>query len=112
MAIGFPGETADYRAARDRLLQREIELRQAMEDVAAERRNLPPGGPIPEDYVFQSRNGEVHLSELFAPGKDSLAIYSFMFPRDSSDDTPGPATGKTPELPLHDGPFPSCAARS
>jgi predicted dithiol-disulfide oxidoreductase (DUF899 family) len=110
MAISFPGESADYRAARDRLLQREVELRQAMEDVAAERRNLPPGGPIPEDYVFQGGGGGVRMSELFAAGKDSLAIYSFMFPRDSGDDAPGPASGKTAELPLQEGPCPSCAA--
>jgi hypothetical protein len=49
----FPGESAEYRAARDRLLEQEIELRRAMEAVAAARRELPPGGPIPEDYVFQ-----------------------------------------------------------
>jgi predicted dithiol-disulfide oxidoreductase (DUF899 family) len=110
MPISFPGESADYRAARDRLLQREIELRRAMEDVAAERRNLPPGGPIPENYVFRGEDGDVRLSELFAPGKDSLVVYSFMFPRDSGDDTPGPATGKTAELPLHEGPCPSCVA--
>jgi predicted dithiol-disulfide oxidoreductase (DUF899 family) len=110
MAISFPGESADYRAARDRLLQREIELRRAMEDVAAARRALPPGGPVPEDYVFQGRGGDVHLSELFAPGKDSLVIYSFMFPRDPSDDRPGPVGGESAQLPLHEGPCPSCVA--
>ena len=35
MAIAFPGESAEYRAARDRLLEQEIELRRAMEAVAA-----------------------------------------------------------------------------
>jgi predicted dithiol-disulfide oxidoreductase (DUF899 family) len=110
MAISFPGESAEYRDARDRLLQREIELRRAMEDVAAERRALPPGGPVPEDYVFQGRGGDVRLSELFGPGRDSLVIYSFMFPRDASDDSPGPATGATARLQLHEGPCPSCTA--
>ena len=52
MAVAFPGESAEYRAARDRLLEQEIELRRAMEAVAASRRALPPGGPVPEDYVF------------------------------------------------------------
>jgi predicted dithiol-disulfide oxidoreductase (DUF899 family) len=52
----------------------------------------------------------VRLSELFAPGKDSLIIYSFMFPRDPGDDRPGPETGSTAELPLADGPCPSCTA--
>src|SRR5437868_325869 len=52
MQIRFPGESAEYRAARDRLLEREIELRRAMEAAAAARRALPPGGAVPEDYVF------------------------------------------------------------
>ena len=90
MSIAFPGESAAYRAARDRLLEREVELRRAMEAVAAARRELPPGGVVPEDYVFQGRGEggtptDMRLSELFAPGKDSLVIYSFMFPRDPSD---------------------------
>jgi predicted dithiol-disulfide oxidoreductase (DUF899 family) len=110
MGITFPGESTDYRAARDRLLQREAELRRAMEDVAAERRKLPPGGPVPEGYVFQARSGEVRLSELFAPGKESLLIYSFMFPRDINDHRLAPASGKTAELPLHETPCPSCVA--
>ncbi len=55
MAIAFPGESAEYRAARDRLLEQEIELRRAMEAVAAARRRLPPGGIVPQDYVFQAQ---------------------------------------------------------
>jgi predicted dithiol-disulfide oxidoreductase (DUF899 family) len=85
MGIAFPGESAEYRAARDRLLVQEIDLRRAMEAVATARRDLPPGGVVPEDYVFQGRGvdmlpTDMRLSELFAPGKDSLVIYSFMFP--------------------------------
>ena len=115
MSAAFPGESDEYRAARERLLEREIELRRAMESVAAARRELPPGGIVPEDYVFQGAGAEgrptdVRLSELFTPGKDSLVIYSFMFPRDPGDDSPGPATGKTAELPLAEGPCPSCVA--
>ena len=37
-------------------------------------------------------------------------IYSFMFPRDPGDDTPGPRDGDTALLPLAEGPCPSCAA--
>ena len=55
MGISFPRESAQYRAARDRLLNQEIELRRAMEEVAAARRELPPGGAVPEDYVFQGQ---------------------------------------------------------
>ena len=50
------------------------------------------------------------LSELFERGKNSLVIYSFMFPRDPGDTSPGPAIGKTAALPLREGPCPSCTA--
>jgi predicted dithiol-disulfide oxidoreductase (DUF899 family) len=115
MGIAFPGESQEYRAARDRLLAQEIELRRATEAVATSRRELPPGGLVPEDYVFQGAQADgtpvdVRLSELFAPGKDSLAIYSFMFPRDPGDRRPGPTSGQTARLPLEEGPCPSCVA--
>jgi predicted dithiol-disulfide oxidoreductase (DUF899 family) len=111
----FPAESAEYRAARDRLLEREIDLRRAMEAVATARRQLPPGGVVPEDYVFQGRGADgtptdVRLSELFASGKDSLVIYSSMFPRDPGDERPGPEGGQTALLPLAEGPCPSCTA--
>jgi predicted dithiol-disulfide oxidoreductase (DUF899 family) len=97
------------------LLAEEIELRRAMEGVAAARRKLPPGGVVPEDYVFQGVGADgaptaVKLSELFNRGRDSLAIYSFMFPRDPADERPGPASGETALLPLEEGPCPSCVA--
>ena len=115
MTVAFPGETAEYRAARNRLLEQEIELRRAMETVAAARRRLPPGGVVPQDYVFQTQGPDggpagVRLSELFAPGQDSLVIYSMMFPRAPGDDRPGPASGQTALLPLAQGPCPSCTA--
>jgi predicted dithiol-disulfide oxidoreductase (DUF899 family) len=115
MAISFPGESAEYRAARDRLLEQEVELRRAMEAVAVARRGLPPGGVVPEDYLFQGRGpdgepSDVRLSDLFAPGKDSLVIYSMMFPRDPGDERPGPQAGRTALLPLAEGPCPSCTA--
>jgi predicted dithiol-disulfide oxidoreductase (DUF899 family) len=116
MDVNFPGESAEYRAARNRLLEEEIELRRKTEAVAAQRRELPPGGEVPEDYVFQGEGPEgepadVRLSDLFEPGKDSLAIYSFMFPRDPGDDSPGPVREtKTAKLPLAEGPCPTCVA--
>ena len=115
MSIAFPGEPADYRAARDRLLEQEIELRRVTEAVAAARRALPPGGPVTEDYVFEGTGADgaqtnVKLSELFEPGKNSLAIYNFMFPRDPGDTSPGPAIGKTALLSLAESPCPSCTA--
>jgi len=115
VTIAFPGESADYRAARDLLLEQEIELRRATEAVAVSRRALPPGGPVPHDYVFQDAGPEgaprnVKLSELFAPGKHSLVIYNFMFPRDPADPSPGPSTGETALLPVEEAPCPSCTA--
>jgi predicted dithiol-disulfide oxidoreductase (DUF899 family) len=115
MSVKFPGESARYRAARDRLLEQESELRRAMEAVAATRRSLPPGGTVPEDYVFEGAGADgaptaVRLSELFTAGKQSLVIYSFMFPRAPDDESPGPPTGQTALLPLAEGPCPSCTA--
>jgi predicted dithiol-disulfide oxidoreductase (DUF899 family) len=115
MAITFPGESPEYRAARGRLLREEIELRRAMEAVAATRRELPLGGPVPEDYAFHGAgpdgsSNEVRMSGLFAPGKDSLVVYSMMFPRDPGDERPGPADGQTALLRLEEGPCPSCVA--
>jgi predicted dithiol-disulfide oxidoreductase (DUF899 family) len=115
MQITFPGESAEYRAARDRLLEREIELRREMEAVASARRELPPGGIVPEDYLFEGLGpggtaGGVRLSELFAPGRHSLAIYNFMFPRGYRGERPGPTSGETALLPLEEGPCPSCVA--
>ena len=115
MAVAFPGESAEYRAARERLLEQEIELRRLTEAVALARRELPPGGAVPEDYAFEGAGAdgaptEVRLSELFEPGKDSLVIYSFMFPRGAGDERPGPSTGETARLPLDESPCPSCVA--
>jgi predicted dithiol-disulfide oxidoreductase (DUF899 family) len=84
----FPGETDSYRRARNELLQTEIDLRRRVEEVAALRRQLPLGGEIPEDYVFDEGSADLsdsqtmrqtRLSQLFQPGKDTLAVYSFMF---------------------------------
>jgi predicted dithiol-disulfide oxidoreductase (DUF899 family) len=114
MQLVFPGESSEYRAARDHLLAQEVDLRRKMEAVAAARRALPPGG-MPRDYAFHGTGADgapidVRLSELFAPGKDALVIYNFMFPRDAEDDSPGPASGQTARLPLAEGPCPSCTA--
>ena len=96
MSVSFPGESAQYRQARDRLLEREAELRRATEAVAAARRELPAGGVIPRDYVFQGAGAagavvDVRMSELFAPGKDTLVIYHMMFPRAVDEDLPCPS---------------------
>src|ERR1700681_143522 len=85
--VRFPGESASYRAARDKLLDAEVEMRRTMEAVASLRRELPLGGEIPEDYAFDEIVGgdgkgavkSVKLSALLGQGKDSLIIYNFMY---------------------------------
>ncbi len=108
----FPGESDEYRRARDELLEAEIELRRHTEAVAAKRRTLPLGGVVAVDYSFEevaAGGGEVSFSELFEAGKDTLVIYSFMFPRSSGDPRPGP-TGETGKLPLTETPCASCTS--
>lgn len=85
--VRFPGESPSYRAARNKLLEAEIEMRRAIESVAAQRRTLPLGGATPVNYSFQEIVGvpggeevrTVGISELFARGMNSLIIYSFMY---------------------------------
>ena len=83
-SVRFPGEDTAYRKARDQLLKSEVELRRLTEAVAAERRKLPKGGELPEDYVFEESDKmggirSVSLSELFAPDKPTLVMYNFMY---------------------------------
>jgi predicted dithiol-disulfide oxidoreductase (DUF899 family) len=91
--VRLPGESPAYRAARDRLLGAELELRRATEAAAAARRALPPGGLVPEDYRFEmvGEDGGVapmRFSELFAPGKDTLVVYHFMYSPDMEEACP------------------------
>jgi predicted dithiol-disulfide oxidoreductase (DUF899 family) len=114
MGVTFPNESPEYRSARAVLLGREVELRREMEAVAAELRALPPGGEVPEDYLFDCIGADgvpskVRLSELFRGG-DTLMLYHYMFPRHARDNRPGPTVGATAKLPLSEGPCPSCTA--
>jgi predicted dithiol-disulfide oxidoreductase (DUF899 family) len=88
MSIRFPGESDTYRKARRKLLTAELDLRKRVEAVAALRRKLPLGGEVPQDYVFEEggknpkdtgTSRPVRLSQLFAPGKDTLVLYSYMY---------------------------------
>ena len=75
----FPGETEDYRRARQALLAEEIEFRRHMTRVAEQRRSLPDGPVIEKAYRFMDANGnEVGLIDLFG-GKDALVTYFWMF---------------------------------
>jgi predicted dithiol-disulfide oxidoreductase (DUF899 family) len=77
------------------MLEAEAELRRLNEQVAAQRRALPAGGLVREDYVFESAadGSKVRFSELFAPGKNSL-VYNMMFPRWSEDPRAGAPGGQ------------------
>jgi predicted dithiol-disulfide oxidoreductase (DUF899 family) len=74
----FQNESAEYRPARNALLAEEIELRRHLERVAAQRRALPQGGEIPQDFELVSEAGPIYFSDLFGD-KDTLLIYSMMF---------------------------------
>lgn len=85
--LRFPGESAEYRAARDALLTAEHELTRQVEAVAEQRRALPLGGAVPQDYEFTEGPADpaadepvhrVRLSEVFGE-HDTLVLYSFMF---------------------------------
>ena len=91
--MAFPNESAEYREARNALLDAEIALRRQVEAVAAQRRALPPGGEVREDYLFERigahlRPEPVKLSELFGE-HSTLLLYSFMFGPERDEPCPG-----------------------
>lgn len=95
--VRFPGESPEYRRARNDLLAAEVALRRQEEAVAAQRRALPPGGEVPTDYRFEEWDEDagaprsVALSELLPEGMDTLFLYSFMFIPDEGGDPLGAA---------------------
>lgn len=75
----FPGESAEYRAARQALLVNEIEFRRHMTRLVEQRRALPPGPVIEKNYRFKDENAfEVGLVDLFGD-KDTLVTYFWMY---------------------------------
>ncbi len=77
--MNWPNQPEEYRLARAELLEAETELRRREEAVAAQRRALPLGGEVAEEYVFDSPSGPVTFAELFVNGKDTLYLYNFMY---------------------------------
>ncbi len=72
-----------------RVLENEAQLKDRVEDAAVLRRRLE-AGPVVEDYVFREGPADlsvederlfrdIKLSDLFAPGKDELIVYHFMY---------------------------------
>jgi predicted dithiol-disulfide oxidoreductase (DUF899 family) len=75
----FPGETAEYRKAREALLAEEIEVRRHLTRVSEQRQALPPGPVIKNTYRFKDENAfEVGLLDLFG-NKDTLVTYFWMY---------------------------------
>jgi len=89
----FPGESDEYRTARDALLTKEQALRGMLEEVASLRRKLPPGGPLKTNYEFleidltDGTTSAVRFSELFGE-KDDLLVYSYMYGPDWENPCP------------------------
>lgn len=81
----FPNESDEYRVQRDRLLDAEVRLRDEIEAVAEQRRQLPLGGQLKENYTF-NRAGDggtvesIAFEDLFGD-HDSLLLYTMMFGR-------------------------------
>jgi predicted dithiol-disulfide oxidoreductase (DUF899 family) len=91
--MAFPNESADYRKARNALLDAEMDLRRQIEAVAVMRRALPQGGEVREDYVFErigstKRPERVQLSQLFGE-HPSILLYSFMYGPEREKPCPG-----------------------
>ena len=75
----FPGASPEYEAARKALLAEEIDFRRHMTRLCEQRRDLPPGPVIAENYRFKDEQGlEVGLMELFGD-KDTLVTYFWMY---------------------------------
>ena len=51
----------------------------SLASTSAQRRALPAGGAITQDYLFHGDDGQLKLSDLLRPGINTLAIYSFMY---------------------------------
>jgi predicted dithiol-disulfide oxidoreductase (DUF899 family) len=116
--VRFPGESDEYRAARDELLRSELELRRQITRVAEQRSALPLGGLVQTDYGFSGWDRdsdsvrEVRLSELFDPGKDTLFLYSFMVvPEEQGLPFVGPCPSCTSIIDGIDGAIPHITQR-
>jgi predicted dithiol-disulfide oxidoreductase (DUF899 family) len=90
-------ESPEYAARREELRRAEIELMRHREEVAALRRQLPPGAAV-TDYAFregprQLQDGDdpvsqVRLSELFSSAGRPLVIYHLMYGKAQSAPCP------------------------
>ena len=77
----------EWIAARRELLAEEKAWTRERDRLAQRRRALP-WVRVDKDYVFQSTNGQVRLSELF-DGRSQLVVQHFMFGPDWQEGCPG-----------------------
>jgi len=77
----------DWLVARKALLAKERALTHALDDLKAERRQLP-WVKIDKPYVFEGPDGPCTLADLFG-GRSQLAIYHFMLTPGSEHICPG-----------------------
>jgi predicted dithiol-disulfide oxidoreductase (DUF899 family) len=79
--------SAEWRAERLKLLEREKEVTKQRDRVSAQRRRLPMV-LIEKDYVFDGPDGKKTLRDLFE-GRTQLLVYHFMFDPEWEKGCPG-----------------------
>jgi predicted dithiol-disulfide oxidoreductase (DUF899 family) len=77
-AKSYPGDSEEYRRAREALLAEEIELRRHLWRVAEQRRSLPLGGEAPAFEFVDEAGKKNRLADLF-DGHDTLVTYFWMY---------------------------------
>jgi predicted dithiol-disulfide oxidoreductase (DUF899 family) len=83
----MPGAGETYAQARETLWDAELELRDHIGRVAAQRRELPPG-PLVKEYEFFNGERRVTLSDLFEDGMNELFMYHVMYFQDDKEFCP------------------------
>jgi predicted dithiol-disulfide oxidoreductase (DUF899 family) len=69
---------AEWREARVKLLQKEVDLARAQDELLRLRQQLP-ATKVEKEYVFTDTDGHaVKLSDLFHPGNQDLGVYHMM----------------------------------
>ena len=68
---------AEWRAAREELLEKEKAVTRALDALRAERRRLPMV-PVGREYVFEGGDGKATLPDLFQ-GRQQLVVHHFVF---------------------------------
>jgi predicted dithiol-disulfide oxidoreductase (DUF899 family) len=113
----WPGESDEYRRARNELLAAELELRRQVTRVAAMRARLPLGGAVEQNYEFteldpaSGASRTITLTDLFGD-KDTLYLYSFMIvPEEQGLPFVGPCPSCTSIIDGVDGAVPHITQR-